>query len=75
MKLEKPPAESLPVLDTPSETIQQFWELLQQCWDRNPQARPSILDLQDYIFKHKYALIEGLDHHELQLQEPLLASG
>jgi hypothetical protein len=47
------------------EEIDRFWELIQKCWDRDPQARPIARDLQYYIIEHRGSLEAALDKVQL----------
>lgn len=56
-----PPAVQAPLVSDHSQSISRLWAALMSCWDIDPENRPSILHLLQFVGAYEDSLLEALD--------------
>jgi hypothetical protein len=47
-----PPATELPIVGKPAQPIEGVWNILNTCWDTQPERRPSAAQVQEFVTSH-----------------------
>jgi hypothetical protein len=56
-----PPATHLPAESEPPPPIEALWSILVACWNPDPEARPTVYEINQFIANHGPAVVSAFE--------------